>query len=209
MTTELTVLKIKSLFDESKTTDSWELYKRSVIDYVTGQSYYIGKANKAEELHPGETFLSNREFLFENEHTFALFETWIRHYYFTSERYGNTFSYLKANEVQAKSEKPVFSVKDAASLLAKEWHEGKYVSNYEYLEDQFTVRGEEISSPGNTVIRRMNELLRFVLTGEPNYPFNKVKIWALDFGLRIGFERIIYDYLIKNDFFQTSTIKFF
>ena len=160
MTSNLSTQGIKNLFDNGDINGAWKLHKKLVYEYVSNQPYYLSKCKKVEILYPGETFISNLDLLYKNEFSRSLFEDWIQNYWDIHDRYN--YSASSALLVNEKNDLEHDTIVDH---VIECWENEDYDHNFSYLRSQFEARGEEISSPGNSVVRN---ILFFIKTTVQN-----------------------------------------
>jgi len=202
MTTNLNIKRIAKKYDDSGADSAWELYRKIVLEYVASQGRYISCSKWWEDRRPPvKTFLTNSEVLFENEFARSLFENWIQTYHNSYDRHNNRYHGINnlSKKCGDKKAKALLTGK-IIDHVNKCWFSKKYNENFDYLDSQFWARGEEISAPGNSIPRKIIAVIDCAIMGGPSHTPPSVwkpHIWSHDIGLRIGYDRILVDFIKK------------
>jgi hypothetical protein len=119
---------IKDLFERSRYVAAWELYKKTLTEYVTSVLMYRRFAKWVEnEYGYGTTFLSKKNILFSNNYTPKLFHNWIADYNDTFKKFNNTYIGLSDKNKPNLDQKKIFLLGNIIKLYLN----GYMVENFQ------------------------------------------------------------------------------
>ncbi len=134
MTYEEKIDYMRELFDNLKVDDAWQLFKDTVLDYVTSTFWCRKMARGLESSlldYRGETYIHDKQKLFLNEYTRPLFETWIEKYYRTYKEVKNIFLCPWSKD-RNNTTKKVVGMNDYAHMVVDWMSDGKFTNHCDY-----------------------------------------------------------------------------